>query len=234
MLNLAIDAKGISKRFSTTSRSFFSEKGEGRLALDRVDFAVPWGQTVGLMGPNGAGKTSLIKILCTLIVADEGSATVAGHPLTSGAAIRSEVGLVVTDERSFYWRLTGRQNLLFFAALHRQFGIDARQRADHLLQQLNLSDVADLRFDRYSSGMKQRLSIARALLHQPRILFLDEPGRSLDQTEKERLHQWIRRLKEEEGLTSVVVTHDQQEAAALCDDVVILAHGIRQESSQSV
>lgn len=234
MSPLAIDAQQISKRFPIRGYGFSSHTEDSRLALDRVSISVPWGQTMGLMGPNGAGKSSLVKILCTLIVPDSGTATVAGYPLSDGAAIRKRVGLVVTDERSFYWRLTGRQNLIFFAALHRLFGQDAEKRIDHLLSQLNLHEVSGLRFDRYSSGMKQRLSIARALLHRPQILFLDEPGRSLDQTEKDRLHQLILGLQQNEGLTSVIVTHDEQEAARLCDEIITLRAGKRQETVDSV
>ncbi|MCB0029773.1 MAG: ABC transporter ATP-binding protein [Anaerolineales bacterium] len=194
-------------------------------AVRGVDLEVPRGELFGLLGPNGAGKTTLTKMLCTLIAPSEGEAFVAGHPIQEAEAVKRKVGLVVTDERSFYWRLSGRRNLLFFAALHRLFGAEAEQRVDAALEAVDLHKVGDRWFDKYSTGMKQRLAIARSLLHRPEILFLDEPSRSLDPTATQRLHSLITDLVNEQKLTVFLITHDLVEAEKLCDRVAVMFRG---------
>jgi ABC-2 type transport system ATP-binding protein len=193
-------------------------------AVHEVSLQIGTGELFGLLGPNGAGKTTLTKMLCTLILPTAGSAQIMGYGLEQTQAIRTAVGLVVTDERSFYWRLSGYRNLQFFAALHGLRGQAAEQRIQHLLQTVGLSHAAEQRFSGYSSGMKQRLAIARALLHQPRLLFLDEPSRSLDPTATAQLHQLIRQLQAD-GVTIFLITHDLVEAEKLCDRVAVMANG---------
>ena len=145
----------------------------------------------GLTGPE---KTTLIKLLCTLIAPDSGRARVMGHDLKQQEAIKYAVGLVVADERSFYWRLSVRHNLDFFAAMLNLPGPAARQRIDAVLEMVGLTAEAGRRVSELSTGMRQRLAIARGLLHQPRLLFLDEPTRSLDPLAAAHLHDLIRRL----------------------------------------
>ena len=194
-------------------------------AVAGVTLSVARGELFGLLGPNGAGKTTLVKMLATLISPSAGSAVVAGHPLSDGAAIRAAVGLVASDERSFYWRLSARRNLLFFAALHNLHGQEAAERVDRALAATGLEDEAGRRFAHLSSGMRQRLAIARSLLHRPRLLFLDEPSRSLDPTATAQLHALIRRLMAEEDLSILLITHDLSEAEALCDRVALMHLG---------
>ncbi|MCB8921376.1 MAG: ABC transporter ATP-binding protein [Ardenticatenaceae bacterium] len=194
-------------------------------AVSNIHFTIPPGELFGLLGPNGAGKTTLVKMLCTLIRPTAGSARVCGHDLTQSGAIRAVVGLVVSDERSFFWRLSARRNLDFFAALHGLHGRSAQQRIQQVLADVDLLDVADRRFSAFSSGMRQRLAIARALLHRPQILFLDEPSRSLDPTATQRLHDLIRRLMAQREMTVFLITHDLVEAEKLCDRVALMHNG---------
>jgi ABC-2 type transport system permease protein len=194
-------------------------------AVADVNLTIPQGELFGLLGPNGAGKTTLVKMLCTLILPSSGTAQVAGHSLVAAGKIRAAVGLVVSDERSFYWRLSARRNLDFFAALYGLKGIAACERIETVLSQVNLLDVADRRFSDFSSGMRQRLAIARSLLHQPQILFLDEPTRSLDPNASQSLHDLLLQLRSEQGITIFLVTHDLAEAEKLCDRVGLLHSG---------
>ncbi|MBX3055496.1 MAG: ABC transporter ATP-binding protein [Anaerolineae bacterium] len=194
-------------------------------AVQEITLTVPTGELFGLLGPNGAGKTTLVKMLCTLLRPTGGTAVVAGHNLSDASAIRAAVGLVVSDERSFYWRLTARQNLDFFAALYGLHGAAARQRVQTVLVEVQLDEVAERRFSSFSSGMRQRLAIARALLHRPQLLFLDEPSRSLDPTATQKLHDLILRLRREQGMTIFLITHDLAEAEKLCDRVALLHQG---------
>ena len=180
-MSLAIETQSLTKRFSREAgwRSAFSRQLD-RPAVDAVDLQVQQGELFGLVGPNGAGKTTLVKLLSTLIVPTSGRANVSGYDLSQELAIKRAVGLVTSDERSFYWRLSGQQNLAFFAALH---GLDwpaAEARSAEVLEQVGLGDQGTKPFQKYSTGMKQRLSIARALLVRPQILFLDEPTKGLD------------------------------------------------------
>lgn len=204
----------------------FTRVTEEVSAVDNVCLEVREGELFGLLGPNGAGKTTLIKLLCTLIVPTSGSAQIGGIDLQHAGEVRRLVGMASGDERSFYWRLSGRENLEFFAAL---YGLDrpaARQRSRQLLAQVELADKADAAFRTYSSGQKQRLSIARALLHSPRVLFLDEPTRSLDPTATAHLHRFIEEeLLRRSGMTIVLTTHRLDEAQRLCNRLAIMDRG---------
>src|SRR6266850_2839493 len=143
-------------------------------ALRDVSFNIRAGEIFGLIGPNGAGKTTLTKIIATLIQPTEGSATVNGHDtVRDDERVRRNVGLAGAEERSFYWRLTAEQNLLFFARLHGLSARSARDRISELLALLDLQDLARRRFAELSTGNKQRLSVARALLANPPVLLLD-------------------------------------------------------------
>jgi len=196
-------------------------------AVQDVNIAVEQGELLGLVGPNGAGKTTLIKLLSTLIVPTAGTATVNGYDLQEEGRIKASIGLVTGDERSFYWRLTGRQNLEFFAALSGCSGHEARHRIEEVLESMGLADRADERFQTYSTGMKQRLALARGLLHDPRILFMDEPTKSLDPTATHRLHRLIKEdLAGRQGKTVLLTTHRLEEAELLCDRVAIMDRGL--------
>jgi ABC-2 type transport system ATP-binding protein len=191
-------------------------------AVDSVTLAVARGELFGLLGPNGAGKTTLVKILCTLILPSSGSASIAGSDLKNERNIRAMTGLVVSDERSFYWRLSVKRNLDFFAAMQGLYGSNARSRIDTVLRDVGLFDRANQRFSDLSSGMRQRLAVARALLHRPRLLFLDEPTRSLDPAAKSQIHDLILRVREQQELTVFLITHDLAEAEKLCDRIALM------------
>ncbi|PID85506.1 MAG: ABC transporter ATP-binding protein [Chloroflexi bacterium] len=195
---------------------------ESVTAVSGVNLAVSQGELFGLLGSNGAGKTTLTKMLCTLVVPTSGTAKIGGYDLKQTGAIRATVGLVVSNERSFYWRLSARRNLMFFAAMHGLFGQTAVTRVNDVLAAVELQNVAERRFGLFSSGMRQRLAIARSLLHQPTILFLDEPSRSLDPTATCHLHELIQGLIVAQNLTVFLITHDLAEAEKLCDRVALI------------
>jgi ABC-2 type transport system ATP-binding protein len=224
-MKVAIETQQLSKAFPSASGWRRAARDQRIAAVDGINLQVPEGELFGLLGANGAGKTTLVKILCSLILPSGGSATVAGHDLSQAGKIRQAVGLVVSDERSFYWRLTARQNLAFFAAMHEMRGEQARSRIEQVLGLVELSPMADRPFSVLSAGIRQRLAIARSLLHRPRLLFLDEPSRSLDPTAKAHLHDLIRQLNGEQGVTIFLVTHDLAEAEALCQRVGVMGAG---------
>lgn len=199
----------------------------GITPVDGVDLLIRKGEVFGILGPNGAGKTTLIKILCTLILPTGGEARVNGFDVEKESGrVRESIGLVTTDERSFYWRLTGRQNLEFFASLHNFFSDDARYMVDELLGIVDLKYAADERFLNYSAGMKQKMAIARGLLNDPAVLFMDEPTRSLDPGAAQGLRDFIKKeIVEERGKTIFISTHNLAEAEELCDQVAIFDDG---------
>jgi ABC-2 type transport system permease protein len=227
IMPIAIETQSLTKRFSqeTGWRSAVSRNLD-KPAVDRVDLQVKQGELFGLVGPNGAGKTTLIKMLATLVMPTSGKATINGFGLSQELDIKRSVGLVTSDERSFYWRLTGQQNLEFFAALHGLGVAEARSRSKEVIKQVGLQDHFDKPFQKYSTGMKQRLSIARALLVYPKILFLDEPTKGLDPEATQELYVLIReQLTREAGITVFLTSHNLYEIQRLCDRVAIMTHG---------
>ncbi|MFB0534597.1 MAG: ABC transporter ATP-binding protein [Anaerolineae bacterium] len=231
-MSLAIKTVGLTKYFyaKTSLRQVLlrrlSHSTEGRItAVDRVSLEVKRGELFGLLGPNGAGKTTLVKVLCTLILPNSGTATVNGYELSDEEKVKASIGLVGGEERSFYWRLSGRKNLEFFATLHGFSSLRITERIEKLAKLLDMEEFIDRRFDQYSSGMKQRLGIARGLLNEPQILFLDEPTKSLDPTSATRLRETIHDLAHREGYTVMLVTHQLHEAEELCDRIAIMHKG---------
>lgn len=195
--------------------------------LRDVDLSVERGEIFGLLGPNGAGKTTLLKVLACLILPTRGRALVDGATVGSDdLAAKVAIGFVTSDERSFYWRLTGKENLIFFARLYRLSFSEARRRTAELIAAMDLEEVADRQFMTFSSGMKQRLAIARALLHDPPILCLDEPTRSLDPIAAKHLRSFVKeKLNRGQGKTILLATHNLQEAEEMCDRLAILNQG---------
>lgn len=225
MSAFAIQTTNLSKRFDQPEGWRRSTAQPGVTAVANVSLTVARGELFGLLGPNGAGKTTLVKMLSTLILPSEGELCVNGFTLDDAAAIRATIGLVVSDERSFYWRLSAQRNLQFYAALYGLHGTAATQRIDDVLTAIELKGRAEERFSNFSSGMRQRLAIARALLHRPQLLFLDEPTRSLDPTHTQQLHELITHLMDSLGMTVFLITHDLVEAEKLCDRVAVMHHG---------
>lgn len=190
-------------------------------ALQGVSFDLAWGACLGVMGPTGAGKTTLLKILATLVAPTAGTARVCGYDLGATRAIRACVGFAGGDGPGFYPRLSGYENLRFFAALYGRSAEDV----ERALAAVELDTAAERIVQTYSSGLRQRLALARALLHAPRLLLLDEPTRSLDPAASARLLDFLDRWRREGQRAIVLVTHRPDEAAALCDRVLLLDRG---------
>ena len=202
------------------------QKKKWIVATNNINLSIKDGEFFGLLGPNGAGKTTLVKLLCCLVIPNSGTAQVFGHDiLKEEAEVKKLVGLVTADERSFYWRLSGRENLQFHAALYHLKKNQADKRINELLDMLEMSDKADIRFQNYSTGMRQKMAIARGLLTGPRILFVDEPTRSLDPVSARNVRQFFKERVSGMGSTVVLATHNLNEAEQLCDRLAIIAHG---------
>ena len=196
-----------------------------RQALCGLDFRLQDGEIYGLLGPNGAGKTTTIRMLCTLLEPSAGTATIAGYDLAAQPdRVRESLGAVLTGERSIYWKLTARENLEYFAALYHIPAHLTRARIDLLLERLGLANRADDFVERYSTGMKQRLAIAKALLPNPPIVLLDEPTIGLDPQSARNLRELILETRQQ-GHTLLLTTHYMEEADQLCDRIGIIDAG---------
>jgi ABC-2 type transport system ATP-binding protein len=226
----AICLTGLTKRFSTRGSLADILRRRRRstvTVVDRVSFDVDVGEVFGLLGPNGAGKTTLFKMLSTMLLADDGRASVCGHDVRRHpAAVKRALAAVSSDERSLNWRLSARENLLLFAALHRVPRESADQRVASVLRTVGLESTGRKLVAVFSSGMRQRLLIARALLARPRVLLLDEPTRALDPISAQELRAFMRaELVERQGCTIVLATHNTDEALGFCDRVGVLNRG---------
>lgn len=195
-------------------------------AVEDINLDIREGEFFGLLGPNGAGKTTLIKLLCCLVLPTSGTAQVFGHDiLKKELAVKKSVGLVSAEERSFYWRLTGRENLQFFASLYHLSRKQSRNCINELLNLVGLADKGDIRFQNYSTGMRQKLAIARGLLSEPRVLFVDEPTKSLDPVSAQAVRRFLKEKAASEGRTVILATHNLSEAEQLCDRLAIMNNG---------
>ena len=213
-------------RFKNVTKSF-----SGRIAIDHISFAIPKGQIFGFLGPSGSGKTTTINILTGQLTQDSGEATILGkdtRDLTADDLLN--IG-IMSDTIGVYERLSIYQNLLFFAKFH---GISTDY-LDHLLKALDLFDDKDKKALDLSTGMKQRLLLIQAVLHTPKLLFLDEPTSGMDPTLSQEVHRLLVSLKEK-GVTIFLTTHDMQEATELCDEIALLYKGkiIEQGTPQDV
>jgi ABC-2 type transport system ATP-binding protein len=197
----------------------------GVRALGGVSFAVRQGEIFGLLGPNGAGKSTTVRILATLTRPDGGSAMVAGHDvLRDPSSVRRRIGYVAQASGVDKYA-TGRENLTLQAHIERVSAAEIPERATHLLEWMGLSDAADRLVNTYSGGMKRRLDIAMGLVHQPAVLYLDEPTTGLDPETRTALWRDLDRLRQESNLTVLLTTHYLEEADHLCDRLAIVDHG---------
>jgi ABC-2 type transport system ATP-binding protein len=247
--NYALETIGLIKRYPTTVRQAEGGRGRGMggavssfgnifsvfrkhrgsyiEALRGIDLQVKKGEVFGLLGPNGAGKTTLIKIFSTLVIHDEGFAYV------NGIDVKKEPGkvlkvlqAVLPESRGFTWRLSGRQNLAFYALLYGLKDREAETRIDYLLELTGLKDRADDGYQRYSTGMQRKLLLCRALLRETQVLLFDEPTVGLDPTSAMEFRHLLRdKLAREEGKTIVLSTHNLPEAQDICDRIAILDRG---------
>ncbi len=239
----AVRAEGLSKNYlkrrslrEIARRPFAA--AETVAGLTDVDLVVPRGSIFGILGPNGAGKTTFLKVLSGLILPTRGRVQVEGHDVAiDDRRVRELIGFVTSDERSFYWRLSGTENLLFFARLYGFDGAGARRRVDELAATMEITEFAGRQFMSYSTGMRQRLAICRALLHDPPVVCLDEPTRSLDPIAAKHLRRFIAaNLRGDARKTVLLATHNLAEAEELCDRVAILAKGrvVREGSLEEI
>lgn len=194
-------------------------------AVSGVDLQIQRGEIFGLLGPNGAGKSTTIRMLCTLLEPTSGTAKVNGFDVVNQSnEVRHSLGTVLAGERSIYWKLTGRENLEYFAALQHIPPATAKKRVDELLERMELRERANELVEKYSTGMRQRIAIAKALLARPPILLLDEPTLGLDPQAARNLRELIAQLKQE-GHTILLTTHYMEEADQLSDRIGIIDTG---------
>src|SRR5215211_6531478 len=243
MTDFAIEAKQLVKKFPArpgtgdktaaaspaprAARKLFAKKEPKATftAVNGVDLQIERGEIFGLLGPNGAGKSTTIRMLCTLTEPTSGTAQVNGFDIVKQANdVRRSLGTVLAGERSIYWKLTGRENLEYFAALYHIPAEIAKQRVDELIERMELKDRSNELVEKYSTGMRQRIAIAKALLARPPILLLDEPTLGLDPQAARRVRELIAELKQE-GHTILLTTHYMEEADQLSDRIGIIDTG---------
>lgn len=192
-------------------------------ALKNISFEIGDGEIFGLIGKNGAGKTTLTKIIATLVQPTDGRISVKGFDsIADEVKVRSLIGLATAEERSFYWRLTAEQNMLFFARLYGLKDAEAKKRIGEVFERLNLTELKNRRFAELSTGNKQKLAVARALLPAPPVLLLDEPTRSLDPLAAAEMRDLVRSLK---GVSVLLTSHNLSEIEELCNRVAIISKG---------
>jgi len=194
-------------------------------AVDGVTFDVKKGEVFGLLGPNGAGKSTILRILSTLARPTTGTATIGGYDVVKqDTDVRKLVG-IVSEKMIMYDRLTARENLRFFGSLFDLPKEVMRQRIDELLDLVQLTKFGNAQVGTFSTGMRQRMNVIRALLNRPRVLFLDEPTLGLDPQSSVEIREFIRKLNREDGATIIVTTHTMLDADMLCDRIGIIDHG---------
>lgn len=209
----AIETDGITKKF------------DGLVAVDQVDLEIEEEELFGLLGPNGAGKSTLVHMLSTILSPTEGEAFIYGDSVTENPdAVRSNIGIVFQDPSSDE-ELTGYENLIFHGRMYGVPKKNREERAQRLLEMVDLDNRADTLVKGYSGGMRRRLELARGFLHEPKVLFLDEPTLGLDPQTRRRIWEYIRKLNEEEGITMILTTHYMEEADQLCERVGIIDKG---------
>ena len=213
-MDAAIETRGLVREFK-----------KGPRAVDGIDLRVEPGEVYGFLGPNGAGKSTTVHMLTTLLPPTDGRAWVAGHDVvTDGAEVRATIGAAL-QEAALDPFLTGREHMKLQTALHGMRGKEASERSDALLERVGLVQAADRRVGGYSGGMRRRLDLALALVHRPRILFLDEPTTGLDPQSRSALWEEVQRLAADRGVTVFLTTQYLEEADVLADRVGIIDHG---------
>jgi len=217
---LAVIAEGIYKTF----RSGWRGKNE-KLVLKGIDLQIEEGEIFGILGPNGAGKTTLLSILSTLLLPDRGRVEILGiDGLQDGHRIRERVN-ISSGNANFLWSLTVQENLHFYGMLYGLMGKEREEKVKQLISLFNLEEHRDVTFDRLSTGMKQRLSLAKSLLNDPAVLFLDEPTVGLDPSVSIWIRDQIRSIQKKKGITVLLTSHNMREAEYLCSRIAFLKAG---------
>jgi ABC-2 type transport system ATP-binding protein len=210
-----------------------SENGNGKrgkkrlvVAVDRISFNVKEGEIFGVLGPNGSGKSTLIRLMATLLLPDDGHISIFGHDPVKEPLVVQQLINRVSVEASFFKKLSPMENLVYGARLYGMSGKESREKADAILKRLGLEERSIYRpMEEMSRGMQQKVAIARALLSRPRILLLDEPTTGLDPVSKREVQAVVRELREQDGTTILLTTHDMIEAEILCERVAIMHKG---------
>jgi daunorubicin resistance ABC transporter ATP-binding subunit len=212
MNEMVINIKNLTKKF------------EDSTAVNSINLTIKRGELFGLLGPNGAGKTTTINILCGLLIPTSGSAEVAGYSILKEQERVKEIIGVCPQETALYPFLTGRENVELFGLLHSMPKEQLKQTVDNLLEKLSLTQDAKKRVGKYSGGMKRRINLVMALVHNPEIAFLDEPTVAMDPQSRHAVWEFIKKLKQQRK-TIILTTHYMEEAEYLCDRVGIIDHG---------
>jgi len=224
MTSDAITVRSLHKEF-TTRVGFWSGKKKTTVAVKDISFNIRRGELFGLLGPNGAGKTTTVKILATILLPTSGSASVLGYDVVKQTqAVRERIGFTFGGARGLYGRLSAYDNLRYFAELYAIEPGVVQKRIAELLELVGLADRKDDRVETYSSGMQQRLHLARALLHDPELIYLDEPTVGIDPIGARELRKTVKQLSQA-GKTILLTTHYMAEAEELCDRIAIINHG---------
>ena len=220
--SIAVECRNLSRTY--TSRNVVGRRRDF-VALKDLSLEIPRGSVFGLLGPNGAGKTTTVRILSTLLTPTSGTAHVLGYDVEAQAGqVRRNTGFILGGERGLYGRITGEQNMRFFAALNHINPREAKRRTAQLLDRVGLTEHANMAVENYSRGMKQRLHIARGLLTDPPVLFMDEPTIGIDPIGAQELRNYVPELARE-GKTILLTTHYMAEADMLCDTIAIIDRG---------
>jgi ABC-2 type transport system ATP-binding protein len=224
MRETVIEVSNVTRSYTTELGIFKKEKKKVD-ALNGVSFSVKKGEIFGLLGPNGAGKTTMIKILSTMLIPHSGKVAILGiDPSKDHSTLRPKINFILGGERNLYWRLSAYDNLSYFADLYKIPNSIKKNRIEELLKLVGLEEVAHQKVETFSKGMKQRLQIARGLVNNPEILFLDEPSIGLDPVSARQLRDILRELNKQ-GTTILLTTHYMFEADELCDRIAFINKG---------
>jgi ABC-2 type transport system ATP-binding protein len=226
----AIETTNLTKTYTSKTKNplFKHQQNKTVAAVNNLNLKIKKGELFGLLGPNGAGKTTLVKVLCTLLPPDQGSATVNGYDVEKQPMqVKKSLGTIFSvGERGFFWRLTGYSNLEFYASINNVPRQGRKERILEVLELVGMKESAYEYFQKYSGGMKRKLALARALLPNPPILLLDEPTAGLDVMSSRAIRDFIKTdLVKKQGKTVLYTTHYIEEAAQMCDTIGILKKG---------
>lgn len=222
-----IEVKNLVKKFTVKEKlGLFKTNNKIITAVNDVSLVVPKGKITGLLGINGAGKTTTIKMLSTLIEPTSGTILYSGRDYkTDSKSIKRDINMIAGGERMIYWRLTARENLMYFGQMYGISGQFLRNRVNILLERVGLTDKADIPVEKYSKGMKQRLQIARGLVNNPTYLFLDEPTLGLDVQFARDIRGLLKEFSNSENKGLLLTSHYMQEVEELCDYIYIMHNG---------